>query len=70
VSYEWSLRNEIRAASHRWPIPVVFCLVGSLLGLALSYVWPSPQRATKELYVGLEVSQSANNLNPPLQQCG
>ena len=61
---EWSLRDEIRAASLRWPGLVIFCLVGSLIGLAISFVWPSPHRATKELYVGLEVNQAADSLNP------
>src|SRR5512137_1897129 len=60
---EWSLRDEILTISHRWPLIVLFCLAGSLIGFALSYVWPSPHRATKELYVGLNIDQALEDQN-------
>ena len=47
------LRDEIFAAAHRWPIIVASFLVGSLIGILVSLVWPSPFRATLELAVGL-----------------
>jgi hypothetical protein len=51
---DWSLREAIYKASHRWPLMLAFILAGSLLGLLLAFVWPSPYRATTELYVGLD----------------
>ncbi len=60
---EWSLREEILHTTHRWPVIVAFCLMGSLLGLATSYCLPTPHRATKELYVGLNVSQATEDQN-------
>lgn len=54
---EWSLQDEILDATHRWPLIVLFCLVGSLLGWGVSMIWPSPYRATKELYIGLNLYQ-------------
>jgi hypothetical protein len=60
---EWSLREEIFHVTHRWPVIVMFCLVGSLLGLAISFCLPSPHRATKELYVGLNVYKATEDRN-------
>lgn len=37
----------------------LFCVLGSLLGWGVSLVWPTPQRATRELYVGLNVYNSS-----------
>lgn len=54
-SDRWSLRQEILRTTHAWPLIVLFCLTGSLLGWGISLVWPSPYRATKELYIGLNV---------------
>jgi hypothetical protein len=50
---EWMLRDELLAAFHRWPIIVLFCLVGTVLGLAFAYLWPSTYRANVELSVEL-----------------
>ncbi|MFC2025814.1 hypothetical protein ACFLUC_01315 [Chloroflexota bacterium] len=60
---EWSLRNEILRTTHRWPIIFTFCLGGILLGWAMSFFWPSPQRAAKEIYVGLDVNHALNDRN-------
>ena len=54
-AYEWSLREEILAAAHRWPEIVAFGLVGVLLGWALALLWPVPYQATLGLNVGLNV---------------
>lgn len=61
MTTEWSLRNEIIFQTHRWPIIVIFCLAGSLLGWGVSLAWPSPHRATKELSVGLNIYQAARD---------
>jgi hypothetical protein len=58
MTTEWSLRDEIIFQTHRWPIIVIFCLAGSLLGWGISLTWPSPHRATKELSVGLNIYQA------------
>jgi hypothetical protein len=52
---EWSLREEILAVTHRWPIIIFYCLLGSLIGWGIALSWPSTYRATKELYVGLNI---------------
>ena len=50
---EWVLRDELLAAFHRWPMIVLFSLVGTLLGLAFAYLWPASYRANVELSVEL-----------------
>jgi hypothetical protein len=50
---EWSLRQELLAAAHRWPSIVAFILAGALLGWILAFLWPTPYRATAEIAVGL-----------------
>ncbi len=62
-AYEWSLRDEILRVSHAWPVMLLFCLVGSLVGLVFSIFIPSPHRATKELYVGLNVYLATEDQN-------
>jgi hypothetical protein len=61
VAHEWSFRDEAMAATHRWHWIVLFCLAGSLVGWLISLLWPSPYRATKELFVGLNVGRSADD---------
>lgn len=65
MSNEWSLRDEILLVTHRWPIIVLYCLIGGLLGWGISLGWSSPHRASKELYVGLDVSQASMDHNAP-----
>jgi prefoldin subunit 5 len=60
---EWSFRSEILLATQRWPWLALFCLVGSLLGWIVSLTWPTPHRAMKELYVGLNVYRALNDQN-------
>jgi len=60
---EWSLGDEILAATHRWPLIIIFCLVGALAGWGVSKVWPSPHRATAELYVGLNIYRAFEDRN-------
>lgn len=61
MAEEWSLRDEIFHAAHRWPVFMLFCMVGALIGGALSLTLPSPFRATKELYIGLNIYTSNQN---------
>ncbi len=56
--YVHTLREAILHTTHNWPIIVLFCLTGGLLGWGVSLVWPTPYRATKELYVGLNVHRA------------
>lgn len=65
MSNEWSLRDEILVVTHRWPIILLYCLIGALLGWGISLGWSSPYRASKELYVGLDVSQASMDRNAP-----
>ena len=60
---EWSLRNELFAAAHRWPVIVLFCLVGSLLGWGSSLAWRSPYQAEAELYVALNIYRAPEDVN-------
>jgi len=48
------LRDEIFAAAHMWPIIAASFLAGSLIGILVTFVWPSPYRATLELIIGLD----------------
>ncbi|MCC7129604.1 MAG: hypothetical protein B6D39_03190 [Anaerolineae bacterium UTCFX2] len=41
----------------------LFCLLGSLLGWGVSLIWPTPHRATRELFVGLNVYNSLEGQN-------
>jgi hypothetical protein len=63
MSNEWSFRDEILSATQRWPWLALFCVLGSLLGGAISFGWPTPHRATRELYVGLNVYRSIEDQN-------
>ena len=60
---EWSLRDEIFYTAHRWPIFSLFCLAGAFLGFLVAFAWPSPYRATKELYIGLNIYQASEDSN-------
>ncbi len=60
---ERSFRNEILAASHRWPIIVLYCLIGALIGYGVARLLPTPYSATAELYVGLDIYRWAQDPN-------
>lgn len=63
MTNQWLLRNEIIRTTHRWPVIVLFCITGSLLGWMIAMGWPSPHRATQEMYVGLNVYQASKDRN-------
>jgi hypothetical protein len=60
---DWSLRDEILVATHRWPLIIIFCLLGALAGWGVSKIWPSPHQATAELYVGLNIYRAFEDRN-------
>lgn len=51
--HNWSLRQTLFTAAHRWPLILAFILTGSLLGWLAALAWPSPYRASVEINVGL-----------------
>jgi hypothetical protein len=61
MTNQWVLRDEIIRATHRWPVIVLFCLTGSLLGWIIAFGQPSPHRATKEMLVGLNIQQASKD---------
>jgi hypothetical protein len=63
MTNDWSLRDEILSATQHWPWLALFCLLGCLAGWAVSFIWPTPHRATTELYVGLNVYRSSEDTN-------
>ena len=63
MNNDWSLRDEILSATQHWPWLALFCFVGCLAGWAISFIWPTPHRATSELYVGLNVYRSSEDAN-------
>jgi hypothetical protein len=59
MTHDWSLREEILIATHRWPVIILFGLVGVLLAWIISFMYPSQYRAKKELYVGINIYSNA-----------
>jgi len=53
-----NLREEILRITHRWYLILIYILVGALVGWGGSLIWPSPHRATLDLYVGLNAYRS------------
>ena len=60
---EWSLRHEILSVTQRWPWLVLSCVLGALMGWFAASIWPTPHRATRELYVGLNAYRAINDLS-------
>ena len=77
MQHEWSPREEILAVTHRWPTILLFGLVGILLAWIIAFAFPTTYRATKELYVGINIYQIAGDeeleiyqeLNSPMWKC-
>ncbi len=51
MSNNWNLRADILEITHRWTLPFFAFLIGSLLGIGVSFLLPSPYRAESDLYV-------------------
>jgi len=58
---EWNPRAEILTATHRWPVIMLFILVGSLVGVAIAYLLPSPYRAEASLLVAYNADVHLRN---------
>ncbi len=59
----WIFRDTLLTESHRWPLIVLHFLIGSLLGLAVAIVWPSPHQATLEISVELNPYRVVDDLS-------
>lgn len=49
----WNRRDEYYKAFHNWPVMLVYCGLGLLLGWGISYLWPAPYQSTVQVYVAL-----------------
>jgi hypothetical protein len=58
---EWTFRDEILAVAHRWPVPFLAFLIGSLVGWGCAYLFPTTYRAEMNLYVGYNADQIYRN---------
>jgi len=58
---EWNPRAEILTATHRWPVIMLFILAGSLVGIAIAYLLPSPYRAEASLLVAYNADVHLRN---------
>jgi len=58
---DWDLRTEILDFSHRWPLTLLAFLLGSLIGLGLSYLLPTSYRAEAGLSVVYNADVYPNN---------
>ncbi len=58
---EWTFREEILAIAHRWPVPFLAFLLGSLVGWGCAYLFPTTYRAEMNLYVGYNGDQIYRN---------
>jgi hypothetical protein len=59
----WSLRDEFYKALHRWPSMLLFFGVGSILGIAISFIWPSHYRATSQIFISLNPYRTFEDAN-------
>jgi hypothetical protein len=48
---EWDARQYLLEYTHRWPLAILAFLVGALLGLAGSYIFPTPYASETTLFV-------------------
>lgn len=55
------LSDEVYQMTHNWQSIILYGLLGVLVGWAASFIWPSPYRATQELYVGINLYQLAED---------
>jgi hypothetical protein len=58
---DWDLRREILQFSHYWPITILAFLLGSLIGVGLSYLIPVPYRAEAGLSISFNLDISPRN---------
>jgi hypothetical protein len=53
TTHDWRLSEALYTALHQWPIIILFCLAGALLGWAASYLWPPTYRTRAEVTASL-----------------
>lgn len=54
----WNFRDEILVIAHRWYEIILFVMVGTLIGLGISFLVPASFRASQDLYLGLNPYRS------------
>ena len=59
--FDWSLRDDILVISHRWPYPLLAFLIGCLVGLAASLLFPPSYRAETRIIVAYNADAYARN---------
>jgi hypothetical protein len=55
------LSEELMRMFHQWHQIVLFLILGGLLGVASSTIWPATFRATTEIYVGLDAFRAVES---------
>jgi hypothetical protein len=58
---DWDLRREILRFSHYWPLTILAFLLGSLIGVGISYLLPVPYRAEAGLSVVFNLDITPRN---------
>lgn len=58
---ELSLRDEIYQVAHNWPYPVLAFIIGSLIGVALSFIFPPTYKAEVEFILTYNDIQACRN---------
>jgi uncharacterized protein involved in exopolysaccharide biosynthesis len=51
----WKIRDEILRSVSQWYLILAMIIAGGLVGYLISYLVPSPYRATADIYVGIDV---------------
>jgi hypothetical protein len=51
----WKIRDEILRSVSQWYLILAMIIGGGLIGYLISYLVPSPYRATADIYVGIDV---------------
>ena len=54
----WNLREALYQALHNWPKMLAFAVLGSLIGLVASLIWPPLYRSSAEVFVALNPYRS------------
>jgi len=53
----WNLQDETKRIINQWYLVLGFIVLGGLLGYAVTWFFPTPYRATSELYVGIDITR-------------
>lgn len=63
LSREWGLAEAVYKGLHQWPLLLVLCLLGAVLGWAASFLWPHTFRTRAQIYVGLNPYRAYSDSN-------